>query len=261
MFFSCFLLLLATNVLSAGRVPQPEERIIGGDYIKIEQAPWQVSLQIFGQHACGGSIYSKDIIITAAHCRFTSEGVRLGAEIFTVRVGSTLNNIGGRVVQVAAIKSHESFIITGTHNDIAVMRLSEPLEFTNAVQPISWAEENPALGTFAFISGWGAILAEPNFAIHPIKPMLTLSTHLKGVEVQINVGSFAGTTYPIAPDLIHAGYIWQTTCAGDSGGPLVVNQQLVAVVAEGPKYCNGTSIYTSVPYFREWILNAIESIE
>jgi len=39
MLFSCFVLLLAFDFLSAGRVPQPEERIIGGSPIEIEQAP------------------------------------------------------------------------------------------------------------------------------------------------------------------------------------------------------------------------------
>ncbi|XP_016967495.3 trypsin alpha-like [Drosophila biarmipes] len=250
MFFSCFLLLLATSVLSAGRVPQPEERIIGGDYIKIEQAPWQVSLQIYGQHACGGSIYSKDIIITAAHCRFTSEGVRLEAEIFTVRVGSTLKNIGGRVVQVAAIKSFERYVVNTSTNDIAVMRLSEPLEFSNKVQPISWAEKNPAPGTPAYVSGWGAILADDDFI--EIDEKYTYPNRLQGVQVQI--------THDLT-DKITAGNDRKTTCNGDSGGALVVNHQLVGVVSSGPEYCDGRSIYTSVPHFRDWILNAIKSIK
>ncbi|XP_043070364.1 trypsin-5-like [Drosophila grimshawi] len=33
----------------------------------IENAPWQVSLQYLGQHDCGGSTYSAEIIINAAH--------------------------------------------------------------------------------------------------------------------------------------------------------------------------------------------------
>ncbi|XP_043950348.1 trypsin alpha-like [Drosophila biarmipes] len=252
MFFSCFLLLLATNVLSAGRVPQPEERIIGGDYIKIEQAPWQVSLQFYGQHACGGSIYSKDIIITAAHCRFTSEGVRLEAEDFKVRVGSALSNSDGTLVEVAAIRSHEWYENITHTNDIAVMRLSEPLEFSNKVQPISWAGENPAPGTPAFTSGWGAISAELYFENGIPEVWYEYSIHLKGLRRQINLS--------YRPDLITAGSFEQTSCVGDSGGPLIVNEKLVGVVSSGQKLCHVQATFTSVPYFREWLINAIKSI-
>ncbi|XP_041565271.1 trypsin epsilon-like [Drosophila elegans] len=108
MFIQSFLLLLAIGFLSAGRVSRPEERIIGGQNIEIEQAPWQVSLQVNGEHSCGGSIYSKDIIITAAHCLYEKER-RLEAKDFLIRVGSSLWNSKGTLVKVAAIRSHENY--------------------------------------------------------------------------------------------------------------------------------------------------------
>ncbi|XP_037710085.1 trypsin alpha-like [Drosophila subpulchrella] len=257
MFFSCFLLLLALNVLSAGRVPQPEERIIGGRSIDIEQVPWQVSLQFQGRHICGGSIYSKDIIITAAHCCFDEEG-RLEAKDFEVRVGSALKNTGGRLVKVAAIKSFETYVYKDTFNDIAVMRLSEPLEFTNNVQPISLAENNPAPETSAHATGWGATSAQHNYwnGLHNV--VYTYPEHLHGVWVKVNWSYFDGTKYYTHQNLILVGSAGQTACLGDSGGPLIINQQLVGVAQGGT--CKGQAYYTSVPYFRGWILNAIKAI-
>ncbi|XP_017014654.2 trypsin alpha-like [Drosophila takahashii] len=250
--FRCFLLLLAFDFLSAGRVPQLEERIVGGSDIEIEQAPWQVSLQINGQHYCGGSIYSKDIIITAAHCRFTREGRRLEAKDFQISVGSSLKNTNGSLVKVAAIKSHERFHDPPYKNDIAVMRLSEPLEFSNKVQPIPLAENYPALGTNAFASGWGATSFELGFMngfleLNPIYPV-----HLQGVSLQIRS--------KLPGDLTYAGITGQTICGGDSGGPLIVNNQLVGVVSSGPIFCNDFGTFTSIPAFRNWILDAIKSI-
>lgn len=42
--------------------------ITGGYPINISEAPHQVSLQLNGNHSCGGSIINDEWIVTAAHC-------------------------------------------------------------------------------------------------------------------------------------------------------------------------------------------------
>ncbi|XP_017110420.1 trypsin alpha-like [Drosophila elegans] len=256
MFIQSFLLLLAIGFLSAGRVPRPEERIIGGQNIDIEQAPWQVSLQVKGQHYCGGSIYSKDIIITAAHCRFDDRDRALEAKDFLIRVGSSLKNSGGTLVKVAAIRSHENFENRNLINDIAVMRLSEPLKFTRKVQSIPLAKRNPAPRTVATVSGWGATLEFPNYG----NPVMTNPIHLQGVYNYIENRKSCSRLLAMTESNICAGTYGQSACSGDSGGPLVVNQKLVGVVSKGFEFCDGFTVYESVPFFRPWILNAIASI-
>lgn len=49
---------------------EQEERILGGSYIEIINAPWQVSVRIRGVHYCGGSVIANNAILTAAHCTY-----------------------------------------------------------------------------------------------------------------------------------------------------------------------------------------------
>jgi len=83
-------------------------------------------------------------------------------------------------------------------DDIAVMRLSEPLEFNNKVQSIPLAEKNPAVGSPAFLSGWGA-MAEPYF-MNYIYPR-----NLQGIWLQIYLPVFAEKLFPSRQNVIYAG--------------------------------------------------------
>lgn len=51
-------------------------KIIGGNEVAtIEDYPYMASLQyVYGGHFCGGSIISKNYIMTAAHCNISNSG-------------------------------------------------------------------------------------------------------------------------------------------------------------------------------------------
>ncbi|XP_017075153.1 trypsin alpha [Drosophila eugracilis] len=247
MFIKCFFLLQAINFLSAEPVFQPEERISGGNSIRIEQAPWQVLLLIQKQQICGGSIYSKDIIVTAAHCLFTIGEERLEPKDLLIRAGSTFIDFGGDLIEVAALKYHEEFNFITKRNDIGIVRLSKPLQFSKKVWPIPLAGVNPPSGTFAFSTGWGATSVTSNT---PRK----YPRNLQGIVVPIH------KCIGLHDDYICAGNFNKAACFGDSGGPLVVDQKLVGVVSIVYGTCTATSSYISVPFFKKWILNAINSI-
>lgn len=48
--------------------PSISARIIGGNDISIEDAPYQCSLQKVSVHLCGCAVIKENWIITAAHC-------------------------------------------------------------------------------------------------------------------------------------------------------------------------------------------------
>lgn len=63
--------MLAIGLSSADRFRKDDidARIINGFVTTIEENPWQVSLQQSNSHICGGSIISKNWVLSAAHCK------------------------------------------------------------------------------------------------------------------------------------------------------------------------------------------------
>jgi secreted trypsin-like serine protease len=54
---------------SRHRAPRlTDKRIVGGEDAAQGEFPEQVSVQIFGGHACGGSLLSSTAVLTAGHC-------------------------------------------------------------------------------------------------------------------------------------------------------------------------------------------------
>lgn len=49
-------------------IPHLDDRIVGGIGVRIEEYPYQVSIEFYRIHICGGSIISANWILTAGHC-------------------------------------------------------------------------------------------------------------------------------------------------------------------------------------------------
>ncbi|KAH8334025.1 hypothetical protein KR059_005851 [Drosophila kikkawai] len=256
MFIKCLLLLLTPSFLSAGHLPRVYPRIIDGIYTDIKEAPWQVSLQLNGEHQCGGSIYDNRTIITAAHCFFSNDNKEIDTHAFSVSVGST-SRFNGTVYGLEKKVHYPGFKVKEFYrNDIAVLRLSNPLVFGDNVQPISLATKEPVAGTIAAATGWGVVHLTfdiwgigsfyPENLLGIRKRILTLETCQKWYWN--NFGEDVLCTDP-------------GVCNGDSGGPLVVNRELVGVMS-GMQYlhCNGPAFFANVFHLRGWILSAIKAL-
>lgn len=84
--------------------PRLDGRIVGGEDALIQEYPYQILLEYYGSHRCGGSIISKNVILTAAHCIDY-----LSPSSLTIRAGSTVNGQGGVVVNVKKLEVHENY--------------------------------------------------------------------------------------------------------------------------------------------------------
>ncbi|XP_039481529.1 trypsin alpha [Drosophila santomea] len=235
-----------------GLLPQLDGRIVGGSATTISSFPWQISLQRSGSHSCGGSIYSANIIVTAAHCLQS-----VSASVLQVRAGSSYWSSGGVVAKVAAFRNHEGYNANTMVNDIAVIRLSSSLSFSSSIKAIGLATYNPANGASAAVSGWGTQSSGSS----------SIPSQLQYVNVNIvSQSQCASSTYgygsQIKSTMICAYTSGKDACQGDSGGPLVSGGVLVGVVSwgYGCAYANYPGVYADVAVLRTWVISTANSI-
>ncbi|XP_039954818.1 trypsin alpha-like [Bactrocera neohumeralis] len=237
-----------------GLQPLLDGRIVGGAATTISSFPWQISLQRSGSHSCGGSVYSENIIVTAAHCLSDNPSLTT----LRVRAGSSYWNSGGKLSEISAFKVHELYGSNGMAYDIALIRLASPLTFSSTIKPIALAVTAPADDVVAVVSGWGTKLSGSQ----------TLPTQLQYVNLEVvSLEKCASNIYGygsqnILETMICAYTVGKDACQGDSGGPMVAGGLLVGVVSWGLgcAYPNYPGVYSDVASLRVWIESTAETI-
>ncbi|XP_013110302.1 serine protease SP24D [Stomoxys calcitrans] len=220
-------------------------RIVGGSFAKLGQFPYQVALLYNNEHLCGGSIISKEYIITAAHCvvyQYTK--TRLPVTSLSIRAGSLSPIFGGQQVGVANITINPAY--DWFHHDIAVLKLSEPLEFNENVQAIALANADPPSGVQVSTSGWGRTSTYGPFAT-------LLKNHTLTSLTRDDCEKESKRFVPKSVICLMGGDN-NGICKGDSGGPAVYNNTLVGVVNYYNKGCGvEPEGFASIKQNRGWI--------
>ncbi|XP_041651915.1 ST14 transmembrane serine protease matriptase a [Cheilinus undulatus] len=234
-------------------------RIVGGQDAEDGEFPWQVSLHVrnFG-HVCGASIISQRWLVTAAHC-VQDDGKRRYSQPGTWEAYLGLHNqraIGNTVVRrsLKRIISHPNYNAYTFDNDIALMELDSPINYSEHIQPICLpaAQHDFQTGSNVWITGWGAT-REGGFA----------ATVLQKAQVRIINHSVCDTLLggQLTSRMTCAGVLsgGVDACQGDSGGPLSspagTRMFLAGVVSwgDGCARRNKPGVYTTVTKYRGWI--------
>lgn len=245
-------------------ITHPNGLMFGGNIIKINEAPYHVSIRKFGKPRCAGVILSKDYVLTAAHCDLSdlSPSIILGHNI-KVRAGSSLRNSEGSLHSVIQCYVHENYPKSPKHlgipmdwdesryivmtNDIALLKISPPIEFDEKRQPIVMFDEGEnRQGVKALVTGWTNI----NGSEH----LTTQTVDILYFTEEDSYKNFGG----IPAGQICASYPWtngKTGCVGVSGGPLVVDGRLAGILSWGNGCVRiyGPGVYTEIAYYRRWI--------
>ncbi len=269
-------LLFSNSFIYSQTKNEEDLQIVGGKSIKIENAPWQIALFRFDEQSgqistqfCGGTIIDEYWILTAAHC---VKGVKVN-QIRVVASTTTLTDASsvGQIMEVAEIIVHDQYNSDTINNDIALIRLQNPLDLSTlrakSVPIMTKADEDNGFinpGVVGIISGWGSLTYHGDSpdslqAVSiPIISNDTANKWFKESDPNGEQGTWDVTETMIAMGLENGGI---SGCHGDSGGPFVVknadNDWSVAGVTSWGKICGDPkmpSVYTKVSYFENYIM-------
>jgi len=223
-------------------------KIVGGQPADPNQFPWLAGLAYTWNLYtwCGASLFSSSWVITAAHC---VDGDVPGD--MSVRLGMWNQSGPYYEAYVSDIVVHPYYDSGTIDNDIALLRLSEPVEFDYTIQPICLPPHGADFtGDSSQVTGWGT-LSSGGYS--------PWQNYFVGVPIQAQAECMAsyGSDF-IDATMICAGFPegGKDACQGDSGGPLTVydddnHHVLVGVVSWGygcaePDYYG---VYTKVSHY------------
>ncbi|XP_045483732.1 trypsin I-P1-like isoform X2 [Harmonia axyridis] len=133
-------------------------KIIGGLSVRSRSDfPYQVSLRYIGHHLCGGSIISRNLILTAAHCCFHEKKLLRRHNLKVVAGDLNIRRISNKTEhrEVSEVFVHPGYNEELIENDIALWKVSSDFIWNEDIQPIDIAYKKFNAYTRCNISGWG----------------------------------------------------------------------------------------------------------
>lgn len=219
--------------------------VVGGTLAAQGEFPWMVRLSM----GCGGSLYSPNLVLTAAHC--------VGGTGANTSITATLGVVDLQSTSRITVRSNYVYRAPGYNGygkDWALIRLATPVTTLPTLKIANTTAYDS--GTFT-VAGWGATYeggGQQRYLRKANVPFVSDST----------CNSYYGGDI-IAAEEICAGYAngGVDTCQGDSGGPMFRRDASNAWIQVGiVSWGNGCArayypgVYTQVSYFASAIASA-----
>jgi len=235
-------------------------RIVNGLNATHGSWPWMVSLQVYNQHFCGGTIIDDQWVLSAAHCFRSHAAGEITAVVGEHRLDNEEESEADHDIQQIFI--HKGYVPSSSSspNDIALVRLKTPVRYNSHVRKVCLPEHE--IGYFdeyqdCHITGWGDTNNKAD------------KKHLQQFSYEslsLKECRYRWADYLIKDSHICIGRGEGGACMGDSGGPMVCREDgkfyQVGVTSFGGKDCEGEgfpNVYTRVNTFMGWV-NKVQKI-
>uniref|UniRef100_T1IP94 DNA topoisomerase 2 n=1 Tax=Strigamia maritima TaxID=126957 RepID=T1IP94_STRMM len=230
------------------------KRIVGGERVAITNYPWIAELRHDYDESwinCGAVIIHKYFVLTSAHCfKWEPEAkiiVTYGTD--SIPFESTNSHKAVKLIR------HPKYTRNTHHDDIMLIKLDGPIQFTPDIQPICLPEhKEDSNATKAKVLGFGRL------SYNGMR-----SDKLRAVELKIVPNADCFNSSVVFPTNICAGgEVGKDSCQGDSGAPLVLKKHstyyLIGVVSWGVKCAEKgvPGVYTRISAYIDWIYDVIK---
>eukprot|EP00579_Thalassiosira_antarctica_P010214 CAMPEP_0201908604 /NCGR_PEP_ID=MMETSP0903-20130614/669_1 /ASSEMBLY_ACC=CAM_ASM_000552 /TAXON_ID=420261 /ORGANISM="Thalassiosira antarctica, Strain CCMP982" /LENGTH=646 /DNA_ID=CAMNT_0048442989 /DNA_START=76 /DNA_END=2016 /DNA_ORIENTATION=+ len=230
-------------------------RIIGGGRAEPGRFPYAVSFKDNLGHFCGGSLISRDVVLSAAHCDIYQNKAVIGRH--------DLNTDEGEEMKVASTLRHPEYNDITTNNDIMLVFLEEPTDQSAEFVKLNYDASSPEISAPVTVAGWG-LTGVAESSVSDVLMTVEVNT-ISNEECEQSDGLIGGwpASYDgkITDNMLCAKDDGEDSCQGDSGGPLVLQgldgsaDVQVGVVSWGFGCANKDfpGVYTRVSSAYDWI--------
>ncbi|KAL7860821.1 hypothetical protein AOLI_G00171700 [Acnodon oligacanthus] len=206
--------------------PPLGNRIVGGTEARDGSWPWQVDIQLGASgHVCGGSLISRDWVLSAAHC-FPKPSDVSSYRLYMGRYQLNGYNQFEMSSSVSRVVVPDGYSTPQEGRDIALVQLRTPVSWTDRIQPVCLPDSDLQFysGTLCHVTGWGDIQeGVPLSGIGTLREVEVPIIDQASCNSMYSLQSSSSDRVDILSDMICAGYKegGKDSCQGDSGGPLV----------------------------------------